>query len=325
MAVSIPDLSVILAASGGYEAITHTVRHLARQSIANQIELIVIATSEPIAIPPEVASCFHSLQLASLGHAASVAEANATGVKLAQAAIVVFSEDHCFPDPDWAESLLKAHQSSHAAVGPVFRNANPASLVSWCDFMIGYGPWMDPSPAGERPFLPGHNSSYKRDILLAYREKLPSMLESETVLHFELRLKGHTLWLDPNARVAHTNFSLLPVWTKVQYHCGRVFGGFRASRWPLSKRLFYAAASPLIPAIRLMRCLKELHAPNRSCPHRWTMLPLLTFGLILDGIGQMSGYLFGPGNSPALLATYEYNRIRFVTAEDRERFSQTPD
>jgi hypothetical protein len=29
--------------------------------------------------------------------------------------------------------------------------------VSWCDFAIGYGPWIDPNTTGDQLFLPGHN------------------------------------------------------------------------------------------------------------------------------------------------------------------------
>ena len=47
----------------------------------------------------------------------------------------------------------------------------------------------------EVDYLPGHNSSYKRDVLLGYGDRLESMMESETVLHWDLRAKGHRLYL----------------------------------------------------------------------------------------------------------------------------------
>ena len=63
----------------------------------------------------------------------------------AHAPIVALAEDHCFPEPGWADALIRAHQGPWAVVGPVVRNANPATIVSWCDFVIGYGPWMERS------------------------------------------------------------------------------------------------------------------------------------------------------------------------------------
>ena len=74
--------------------------------------------------------------------------------------MVVLSEDHSFPEAGWAEALIEAHRGPWSVVGPVVRNANPDSLISWADFLLGYGTWLDPAPGGEISQLPGHNSSY---------------------------------------------------------------------------------------------------------------------------------------------------------------------
>src|SRR5205823_2114181 len=135
----------------------------------------------------------------------------------ASAPVVVFCEDHAFPEPGWAVALIDAHRGPYAAVGPVIVNANPRSLISDADCLIGYGPWLHPSPGGEMSHLPGHNSSYKRASLLEYGDRLPSMLEAETVLHWDLRARGLRLYLEPRARLAHTNFAQAAVWTRVNW------------------------------------------------------------------------------------------------------------
>ena len=91
--------------------------------------------------------------------------------------------------------------------GPGVVNANPGSRVSWADFIIGYGPWAEPIDTGDVPFLPGHNSSYPREVLLDYGDRLESMLEAETVLHLDLGARGHRLLLCAAARRRHVNFS----------------------------------------------------------------------------------------------------------------------
>jgi hypothetical protein len=80
--------------------------------------------------------------------------------------------------------------------------------VSWADLFIGYSPWLAPAPSREAEFLPGHNTSYKRAVLLEYGDQLDSMMQAETVLHWVLRSKGHRLFLESTANVAHVNFSL---------------------------------------------------------------------------------------------------------------------
>jgi predicted dehydrogenase len=313
-----PALSAILAIHGGFAAVRRTVRHLARQTVRDRIELLLVAASEEQPeIPRAEVAGFYSYKLVRVAPGSSVAVANAAGVRSASAAIVAFAEDHCFPEKEWAEALIDAHRRGFSAVGPQIVNANPGSVVSWCDYLIGYGPWMSPCSPGEAAFLPGHNSSYRRDELLAYGDRLESMLEAETVLHFDLARRGRKLYVEPRARAEHLNFALWGVWLPVQYHCGRVFAGSRAASWGFGRKILYGAASPLIPAVRLARICRELLKPGRPKRLMPRLLPALSIGLIADGFGQMAGYLGGVGLSAGRIAVYEYNRIRYIRPEDR--------
>lgn len=312
-------ISVILAASGGFPAVERTVRCLARQSIANQFELVLVGFGGPLDIPKDFSARFATCRLIQLPAAVPVATANAEGVLASSCPIVVFSEDHCFPDPGWAEALLKAHEQPYAAVGPAFRNANPDSATSWCDFLIGYGPWAHPCPSGKRPFLPGHNSSYKREELLHYADRLAEMLGSETVLHYELTSRGRELFLESSATVAHLNFSIRSLWFPIQYHCGRVFGGFRSLHWNWAKRICFAAAWPLIGLVRFTRVLPQIPLSNIPPLVLLETIPMLALGLLCDAFGQCVGYLSGPGDSPETLIRYEFNRVNFVLESDKRK------
>jgi len=201
-------------------------------------------------------------------------------------------------------------------VGPVVHNANPSTLVSRADFLIGYGPWAEPIKPCEPRHLPGHNSSYKREVLLGYGERLTGMLEAESVLHWDLVSHGHQLYLDPSARLAHTNFAKLGVWTAVQYHSGRVFGGMRAAGWPIWKRLAFTVASPLIPAVRFARLWPDARRVRAAGSASPGVVVTLMWGLLLDGLGQMVGYACGPGRSR--VRAHEFCRVRYITDEDRK-------
>jgi hypothetical protein len=319
-----PAISVVLPTTSDFGSIAATVRYLRRQSVADRLELVVVAMARPDFLP-DISACrgLWGVQLVhterhSHGHAC------AAGVRAARASVVAFAEDHCFPEPGWAEALLGAYTDVDvAAVGPIFRNANPGTLVSWCDFIIGYGPWIDPEAAGDPPFLAGHNSSYRREVLLALGERLAAALESETVLHLELRSQGRRLVVEPRARAAHTNFGRYDVWLPVQYHCGRVFAAERARRWGWPRRLFYAAASPLIPCVRLVRALRQLRRSPERRPAALRLAPLLAVGLGADGAGQLIGYLAGSGASPRYLTGFEFRRMDFVPESDRHLWQET--
>ena len=291
-----PKLSVVLVTPDSYETIRKTIGYLRRQTVCGELELVIVA---PGKIGAEELPEFCRVQVVEIGAVTTVGRANVAGVRAATAPVVALAEDHAFPEPDWAAALIEAHCGPWAAVGPVVRNANPETAVSRADFWIGYGPWAEPQPAGPREFLPGHNSSYKRERLLAYGDRLEEMLEAETVLHWELRAQGHQLWLEPAARIAHVNFSRWRTWLGMQFHLGRVFAATRAQHWPLWKRIVFVCGSPLIPLVRL----------SRSCQRS----PALVIGLTVDGLGQLAGYAAGAGDSAPKLAHYEFHR------EDQQR------
>lgn len=319
-----PAMSVILPTPADFASIATTVGYLRRQTIASRVELVVVVMGErDFALDRAACEGLWGVQVVRAG-AGSHGEPSAAGVRAARADIVVFAEDHCFPEPEWAEALLDTYDSEDvAAVGPVFRNANPATAISWCDFVIGYGPWIDQNTSGDQPFLAGHNSSYRRDVLLALGQRLEELLESETVLHMELRASGRRLVVQPRARAAHTNFGRFDIWMPVQYHCGRVFAAERARGWSWAKRAFYAAASPLIPGVRFVRAVRHLRGAEPSRPSLARLAPLLGLGLVADGLGQLVGYAAGGGNSAHTLTRFEFRRVDFVPESDRHLWHDT--
>jgi len=312
-----PLLSVILATPAGYRTIQKTVSHLRSQTARASLELVIVTPSQSLLdLEANQLNEFAEYQVVEIQEFQSIGQANAAGIRQAVAPIVVLAEDHCFPDPQWAERLIAAHQGPWAAVGPGVRNANPNTAVSWADLFIGYGPWLTPSPSREAEFLPGHNTSYKRDVLLGYAEHLDPMMEAETVLHWDLREKGHRLYMESTATVAHTNFSLWTSWIPAQFYNGRLFAGARGRQKPLPWRILFALGAPLIPIVRLWRILAGL--PSKDLKIRFlSCLHALMIGLTIDGMGQMVGYALGTGNALDKVAKFEVDRFKHIREQDR--------
>lgn len=312
-----PLMSVVLVTPDHFQTIRQTLWRLRRQTVSGALEIVIVAPSrEHLGLDESELAVFACYTVVEMGQIKSVGCANAAGIRRATAPIVALAEDHCFPDPDWAEKLIETHRGPWAAVGPAVRNANPRTVVSWADLFIGYNPWLLPTVAREVDFLPGHNSSYKREVLLRYGDALESMMDVETLLHWDLRAKGHRLYLEPAAGVAHTNFSLWSSWIPVQFYSGRLFAGMRAGPLSLWRRSAYVIGAPLIPVIRLMRIAASRRS-GRLLDRFLRCLPALVIGLVLDGLGQMIGYAIGPGNAGAVVARFEFHRSRHITATDR--------
>src|SRR5262249_29287115 len=141
-----------------------------------------------------------------------VADTRATGIQQATAPVVAVGEDHSFPEAGWAEALIAAHRQPWGAVGAIIVNGNPETMTSWAGVLSNFPPWAEPAPGGATiggvmSELPGHNTSYKRTVLLEYGTELGQLLEMELILHADLRARGHQLYLERAARTHHTNIS----------------------------------------------------------------------------------------------------------------------
>jgi hypothetical protein len=307
--VTTPALTFVLFTPDNFETVRKTVAHVARDSRAGSIELLLGCTDPgSLALDESAVAAFHSTRVIRCDMSSGSGDGRALAIREARAPVVAFGEDHCFPQPGWASALLRSHEEPCAAVGPVVENANPNGLVSWADLLMGYGPWLAPGTSGERDHLPGHNSSYKRDILLALDSDLPILMEAESTLHWRLRTEGHRMLQQAEARVAHTNFEEWGTWLSVSFHAGRVFAAVRSANWTKGKRIAFFMGSPLIPFVRLTRHLRQAKAAG--LPGRLVMqvAPVLLIGLFVSAAGEAIGSVLGTGLSRATLVEWDFHR-----------------
>ncbi len=316
-----PRMSVIVITPDGYDTIRRLIGRLHLQSVRQELEIVIVAPPGAVTdgADPKLRD-FAGFRTVETKNMDSTARARAAGIRAATAGIIALTEDHSLPEPGWAEALIRAHEGDWAAVGPAVRNGNPQSLVSWANFLIEYSEWLDPAPGGEVSHLPGHNSSYEREVLLAYGDELDRWLEAESVLHWDLKAKGHRLYLEPAAKTQHFNFSRLGPSIALRFHAGRLFAGMRRSAWGPARRFVYAAGSPLIPFVRLYRMVRQLCRPNRPRQLIPGLLPMFSLLLAADAAGEMTGYLGGPGSSGEEIARIDFHRENFMNRRDRAQF-----
>jgi hypothetical protein len=314
-----PSLSVILVTPDDFATVRRTFQHLRAQTVAERIEVVLVAprAADVVAGSGEVDG-FHSMQVVeTAAPITSSAAARAVGIRAAHAPVVALGEDHSFPDPGWAAALLSAHARGHAVVGPTVRNGNPGTMLSWANLLLEYGPWLDPADAGPAEHLPGHNSSYKRELLLSYGDELPQRMQVETMLQQELASRGHTLLRTADARTAHLNFSRFLPSLPLRFLGGRLFASGRARGWSAGKRTMYMLGAPLIPLVRLRRIVRTMARVPEQRALLPRILPMLWLTLLVDAAGELVGYALGAGRSDAQLSAIEFRRPRFLNARDR--------
>ena len=320
--MSAPRLSAIVVAPEGVAAVATTVRHLSEQTVAAEIELVLITLQTDEGAERGLdAGALASTRTTTVDAVRSNAAGYAAGIRAASGDIVVLCEDHSYPDPGWAAALLAAYAPDVAAVGPVVACANPSGAVAWADFLLGYGPWLDPTPSADVEYLPGHNSSYRRALLLQYEPDLEAWLEAESVLHWDLRRRGHRLRLESKARTHHFNFSKPSSWLTATYLQSRTFGGRRIAGAGRLRQLAWLLAVPLIPLVRLRRTLRDVHRLDGG-PSLARLLPALVLALLVSAAGEAVGYARGTGTAPQRVYHYEFLRTRHVNARDLEAMAK---
>jgi hypothetical protein len=284
--------------------------HLQAQTAADQMEVVLVTPSrQQLALDESELSRFHSWQIIEIKNNKFFSTGYAAGIRQAHAPIVALTEDHAFPDANWAEVFIAAHLQSWAAVGPSMRNGNPETILSQADFCHAYSEWAHPVPPGPVRHLPGHNSSYKKDILLEFGHELDQLMDAESVLHRHLTAAGHRLLLESKTSTTHLNFTSWSAWAPLRYHVGRQFASIWAQDWSWPRRLLFTIASPGIPWIRIWRIQRNVRRVQ-PCSFVIRVLPVVFLGLLIEWAGQILGFAFGPADSGEKVAKYEYRRFQ---------------
>ena len=254
---------------------------------------IVIAAPESAAITgdePELHG-FCRVQVVPVDDVSSMPAARARAVRAATAPLLLFAESHAYPRPGYVQALLEAHRGAWVVVGPAIGNANPDSLVSWSSLFMDYGPWVDYAERGPKHDVPGHNSVYKRSILMALDSRMAELMTADSIMHGELRKAGYELAMEPDAVVDHLNVSGFYWAMRERFQSGRAFGAVRARHWSPPHRLAYTLASPLIP-------VRPPPADALGHPANWALRQLLpqllagadSLALLVSAAGEAVGY-----------------------------------
>ncbi len=326
-----PAFGVVLVAVAGYEIIARTVAYLRRQTIASQIELLIMSPNpDGLVLPQKIKESFYKVRVIDIGDERRVGVIRARGIREAEAPVVAMSEDHCVPNPVWAEAMLEAHGEGVAVVGPAMVNANPGTPQSWAGMIIAYAPWTadpeaDPGPPRDMSFLPGHNSSYHRATALAVGDELDTLMSSEVVLHWRLHAQGQRIVLAPRARCSHVNVTSVRALSHAMFHHSRMFGAMRAATTGGARRLIYLATTPLVPPLRLWRSLpavRQLTPPGVSKPR---VMATLAPVMVVSALGEALGLARGRGRSDYEDWDIELDRAKLIRPQDHHLLDDPAD
>jgi len=306
-----PKMSVIVPALAGHDAVRDVLAALGSQTRREALEIVIVCPTRD-----DFASRYPHAVIVEVGSLA-LHHARAAGIRAARAPFVMLAEDHCIPDPGWAEALLPRLDEPWDAIGPTLRSGNPTTLVAQGSFLLGYGEWIAPVRPGPARALPGHNVVLRREALLALGDRLADELLVCALMLKDLGERGARFVVESGATMRHFDSAAWAPSVRVVFCVGSGFGAQRSKPWAPWTRLTYAAAAPALAALHWARSVRQYRRVRRTS--RLSPWCLASAGALACawGAGEAAGALMGVQRVERWVSIGELNKMSYVRPEDR--------
>jgi hypothetical protein len=216
----------------------------------------------------------------------------ARGLALARGEIVGLLEDHARPDQNWCGRVVRAHTNGYGAIGGAIENGIDR-VLNWAVYYCDFGKYQNPVPSGESTFASDANVSYKRSALQDVQSVWAQAFH-ETVVNSSLMSRGQKLALRPDIIVyQHRDNLQLGSALRERFIWGRSYAATRSVLVGKAKRAIYAALSPVLPAVLVLRMVRTAWAKRSSFSKFLKSLPLIVMLLASWSVGELVGYLTG--------------------------------
>lgn len=219
-------------------------------------------------------------------------ELRGIGIRAARAPLIALIEDVGVPDPHWAAQLVKEHAQPYAAIGGAMENGIDRPL-NWAVYFGDFGRYQNPVPHGPSPFASDANVCYKRAALERVADSWRDTY-NEAPVHAALVACGGMLALSPEVvvRQQRLNLRLGPALTE-RYVWGRSFAATRIGGAAASKRLVFAALTPVLPFVLLLRQAKKVLESRRNRTAFVRSAPVTMLLNTAWSWGEFVGYITG--------------------------------
>lgn len=300
----------------GFGELAASLAHLEAQTRRDAIEVVLVHTPRNAGeVDARRFEGFRGFRAVEVPRIPAVASAFVAACAVATGDVIALVEDHVMLDRRWAEATLDAHGHDCAAVSPVMSNGNPATSISWANFVSSFHDAIGAAVPGPVACGPGHNTSYKRGVLLRYGTALESLYQSERSFHYRLQQDGHVIWHAPDARLAHLNISR--GWHAVRHSWlgGAMFGQYRSKNMKRGERVLRTLGAPLVPLVRFRRIRHAVRTADVAMrPGAWGLLWLMLGG---HAMGEAVGYWMLVRGIEARYEFFELHRLECLRADER--------
>ena len=287
-----PRLSVVIASNNARVSIAECLSTIAAQAHEG-VEIIVVDNSTD-GTREIIERHDHEIRVIHASPSALIPELWEVGIAASGGDLVAVTTAHCIPAKDWIGAICEAHRGDDAGVGGAIENHEGATLVDWAVYFCRYRQFMLPFERAVVAEIAADNASYKRADLLACRDAWRGGFW-EPAVHARLRAEGRQLIVVPEIVVYHRRSFGIGGFVVQRFRHGTEYGRDRASRLSTLTRALHVVSSPAIPILLLLRTVAAVRSRRRHGGELARTLPLLLLFFCAWSVGEVAGYLRGPG------------------------------
>lgn len=306
-----PKLSVVITPTHEWEVQDLTVSSLENQKVTDTLEFLLVCSSfKSLKFPSNWTKL--PFRVIEVKHKIHVHELRAVAVREAQGDYVVLVEDHVHLSPDWCSQLLARTEEGWAAVGGAVQPGGRQTALSEAMFLLTYGQWFLREGEQQDAPLSGHNTAYRRDLLLEL-DDLERFMACPALMQSLFRRSGKVPLFTSKVKIRHwdpTGFRTM------LYHLwilGKCLGTLRTAGWSRPLRLAFSLALPAVAAKHWCRGLLQCLRLSGLGVVRWGAIGWMIALASAWGLGEAYGSLKPSKAYFDQLSELEVNRWRFTS------------
>lgn len=289
--------SVVLGTRSDWDEIRPLVADLLRQ-VASIGGEVVVADGLGRPAPSDVPCQGRLVWIPSTGLGAF--DLRTAAIHAARGDIVVLTEDHCIPDPDWAARLVALH-ARHADIDIIkgsVRNGTRDRLIDRAAFTLVQWRNVPPIDLAEASRLVGIGGvAFKRRALDAVTRAFPA-IAPEMLSPGEMRRMKLRVLADASLSVTHLQQETWLGHGRLHFHNARAVTGTRR-RHAGARDWGRVLGAPVLLPWRVFHTIRQ--SAGRRDDAAVAMIPPLAWLYLCKGAGECLGMLLGPGDSGARL------------------------